>query len=90
MKLTIQITADDIAQGMPDNCSACPVALAVNRALHGWWASSVGKLYVTIVRGRHHEPKMADLPTDLMAFIRAFDAGAPLPPLADSYTLEFA
>ncbi len=40
MIVHIQVTAADVAAGQRGNCSKCPIALAINRALKpGYWAS---------------------------------------------------
>lgn len=31
--VTVQVTADDIANGVPGNCGLCPIALALHRIL---------------------------------------------------------
>jgi hypothetical protein len=33
MEVTIDVTQEDISRGVKGNCVACPIALAVNRAL---------------------------------------------------------
>lgn len=81
MKLHIEVTPEDIEDGMPGFGSSCPVALALRRSLDAYASydgaeSSVGEgaLYVC------HRPH--PLPPLVQDFVRRFDAGRSVEPLS--------
>jgi hypothetical protein len=80
--LTISVTAEDIAAGHPLACSACPVALAAQRAFGG--RPVIVDSFLSI---RGQEERLSwSLPDSVYAFIKAFDAGRPVQPF--SFLLE--
>jgi hypothetical protein len=71
---TINVTAEHIARGEPENCERCPVALAIMDALPGAGVPEVGPSQVTF---RVADDKWADidLPQAAGDFIETFDGG---------------
>lgn len=72
-KITIEVTADDIAEGIPQNCSHCPIALAVART----GIAKFINVYPGSVRLRNTMTRYGDLvllPKNAILFIDAFDS----------------
>ena len=65
MKITIDVTSDDIAGGKRLACEKCPVALAVSRRVVG--TASVSKFYISI------DGFLVKQPPTVKSFIRDFD-----------------
>jgi hypothetical protein len=79
MKLKIEVTAEDIQNGMPGWCGKCPVALAVRRALGGFVkreVASVGVSYAAV----YVDSRIHMLPSDARMFVQNFDEGEPVEP----------
>lgn len=74
MKKTFQVTQEDIDQGAPLECTACPVALAVKREL----GYEVFVTTVTIANKWSNES--AYLPDSVSLFIGQFDNAYPVAP----------
>jgi len=74
-KLRISVTAADIAEGMPQSPTHCPIALAVRRALESYEWVSVG-LGVCI------NDKFWALPRSGERFIARFDKSQSVKPFA--------
>lgn len=79
--ITINVTQRDIDHGKIQDCTDCPVALAIRR--------SVGPLYkvdvirsIVVISG-----KVRCLPREVSEFIRRVDAGLPVKPF--SFNLGF-
>jgi len=70
VKVTIEVTADDIANGKPGVCSLCPIALAILRALPGWGDATVTNWHVFPPDDGFAE---IDLPSAACDFIESFD-----------------
>ena len=66
MKITIDVTADDIQRGQRGNCRTCPVARAVAKRVFG--RIGVGIALITV--GRVVEVSTPDV---VVEFIRKFD-----------------
>jgi hypothetical protein len=85
MKLTINVTTDDIAAGERGSCRNCPVALAALRVLPGRSEVrvrprelSVAALGPAFAGGSRHFT--ADLPATAWVWISDFDDGEPVLP----------
>ena len=70
----INVTAGHIARGEPENCEACPVALAIMDALPSAGVPSVGPSEVTF-RVAVDKWVDIDLPRAVSDFIETFDGG---------------
>ena len=80
-RVTVNVTARDIINGLAAECYRCPVALALNRLLKKPYRAKVGSatvMYESITNsGNVYGPMMPLITSD---FIRAFDANRnPLP-----------
>jgi hypothetical protein len=67
MQVQVEVTQDDICNGFRGDCTECPIALALERALPGHHIE-VGNDSVW-----SSEEHLADLPADAVAFIVRFD-----------------
>jgi len=76
MKTLIEVTAEDIAKGIPKVCAACPVALAIKRVTGR--GASVMQLYI----GFHDGSGWIDSPREVLPFVRAFDNEQPVKPFS--------
>jgi len=81
--ITIDVTTEDIAMGKPTNCHACPIYLAVVRAMPHL---NRFLLDVTGVSVRYDRGRLASLPESAQDFISRFDAGQWVRPF--SFSLE--
>jgi len=74
-RVTVNVTARDIANGIRGECRSCPVARAINRLLKKPYVSIVGfssVCYHSITNsGNVYGP---DAPKNASSFIHAFDA----------------
>ena len=70
MKITIDVTQEDINKGIRDNESRCPVAKAIRRTFNGAKNIQVGTAIVFDLQNIHYS---ADLPKKLNTFISNFD-----------------
>lgn len=86
-ELVIEVSAEDIANGIPTAACSCPVALAVHRLLgpgevtvtadaHGAWIEADGSTWVLLDPGHR--------------FIELFDDGLPVQPGTFTATLVSA
>lgn len=66
MRITVSVTAEDIAKGKPCSCGHCPVALATQRAT-GQYVEASGS-YVD------SETHWAEVPASVARFISRFDS----------------
>jgi hypothetical protein len=76
-KTTIRVTLDDIALGLPSNCSKCPVAIAATKAGVERAQINTGLLF-GYVSGRHF---IARLPERVDRWVGSFDAGYHVDPI---------
>lgn len=80
-KLRVEVTAEDIAQGVRNQAFECPVACALTRSgldHPSAWPSRVYYGPFDAPNGR----LTAKLPEEAAAFIAAFDDGRPVEPFA--------
>ena len=70
----VTVTAADIARGRPYTPDACPVALAIERALGTWATVLVNRVYTTV--GRHTVVN----PGSVREFVERFDERFPVAP----------
>ena len=74
--MLIQVTRDDIRNGQPSRATKCPVALAINRAIHNdskYCTAGVCGAYISVyILGKM---KRYYTPEPVKDFIRAFDTG---------------
>lgn len=82
--VTINVTAEHIANGRRRKCGACPVALALNEATGLSW--SVHDSYATVPS---HE-MLWDLPDVVCTFVLKFDERRPVEPFAFELPVKFA
>jgi hypothetical protein len=73
--MNIQVTEDDIEQGVPFDPCRCPVALAIKRATRRRHII-VGESALEIGRLRYHTPH------ELRRFIEGFDLGRTVSPFS--------
>ncbi len=73
--LHIQVTEDDIKQGIKGKCDGCPIVLAINRQLmdncFAYVNGSIGKIYV---KSPFHQLCVFSIPIVAYQFIAAFDS----------------
>lgn len=89
MTLTVNVTAEDIAQGRRSDCHLCPVARALRRVTGSVWAA-VGR-YEMVWRGPNAKAIRCDTPDEVIRFVADFDSvpGVNIPPFAPfSFELE--
>jgi len=78
--MRIEVTAEDIKNGVFTDCRSCPVALALDRHTGDWW--SVGTSTAT----RIETGARFLLPPSACRWIHNFDCGDPVEPF--SFELE--
>ena len=87
MKVTINVSADDIAHGRIGECHFCPLARAMNRALpaidylHSW---AIDGLHAYL--GDKIDVSVA-LPDSCFTFVERYDAGCRVYPFTFEVTL---
>jgi hypothetical protein len=90
-ELVIEVTAEDIADGMRGECMWCPVAIAARRAL-GWSAAPSHGLEVVGDGGSHfvmiHGGQRWLLPAEATVFIGRFDTFHQVEPSTFTATLR--
>jgi hypothetical protein len=76
----ISVTADDIAAGVPHDCSRCPVALAIYRETNRYTyvVPHEGYIYVN--------GQIASSVPSMLSWAELFDEGKPVQPLAFDLT----
>ena len=74
--IEIDVTARDIAEGVPKNCSGCPIALAAQRVLPEFDNIIVGESIV--VEGE--EFYRYSMTNEALEFVGAFDNGQEVSP----------
>jgi len=80
---TIDVTEEDINDGVRQNCWTCPIALAAVRSLDDHTAYAALFLFVRRPGGTLSAP----LPNEAVRFMSDFDAGLPVKPF--SFTVTF-
>lgn len=85
MKVIVDVTMDDITDGEQGSCWACPVALAIGRALPEYVASVFDDSLILLGRrtDEHHTLHVSE---EVEAFIRSFDNDGDVRPF--SFELE--
>jgi hypothetical protein len=71
--MKIQVTQEDIDQGIRGMCYACPVARAINRHLREGYFSAVGIILIEIEDAEQIQFHEIDTPEIAAEFIRRFD-----------------
>ncbi len=84
MKLHVEVTAEDIANGVRKDCRSCPIARALWRC-PGVAAPIVGDVWTSVIVGG--EDLSASMPHEAESFVLAFDKSEPVEPFA--FYLEF-
>jgi len=77
-QVTIEVTAEDIAQGEAFDCGNCPIARAAKRALK--------KICVVNLSTAYWSTGSAPLTKKARAFVKNFDSGRPVQPF--TFTLD--
>jgi len=91
-ELVVEVTQEDIAEGMRHRCFLCPVSRAVNRAT-GIPFMAVGTAAVPDERIQLCDPKSSTtlveyaMPYEASNFVRDFDLGADVSPFTFTATL---
>lgn len=78
MKYTIEVTQADIDAGESQSCTACPIALAVQRVFPEC-RIEVTERAMYLYRGEELEAR-ANTPRTAARFVRLFDQGFPVEP----------
>jgi hypothetical protein len=84
LTLSVSVTAEDIAEGVPRSRCACPIANAVVRALHaaGLTIYDVQVSRCDLILGNEHTYRLFPIPQVAIDFIDAFDTYGSTDPLA--------
>jgi hypothetical protein len=77
----IQVTAEDIKQGVRTSCTKCPIALALNRATGRKWK-------VSGMRAENEEAGRVALPWEACRFQDRYDYDLPVNPFEFDITME--
>lgn len=91
-KLVVNVTAEDIASGVPNDCSDCPIARAIQRALPEYHVD-VTRSKIELARptgdGEVWSRGYYELPDVARKFVLAFDTDhqASYPPFSFTATL---
>lgn len=75
-RLKVEVTAEDIAAGVPSDCQECPIALALKRA--GVIEPAVAKTWFLAGKGAD----MVNLPPLGWSFVIEFDNGRKVEPFS--------
>ena len=78
-ELVIEVTADDIARGVANDCATCPIALAARR-LHPTARIYVGGELTREIVTYWPERACYDMPDEAVDFVATFDEGRPVAP----------
>lgn len=76
--VVVEVTAEDIAAGVPSNCRSCPIAVAIKR--HGFNNPWVDNSRLCFGQSEVRPPRAA------REFMEEFDAGIDVKPFA--FTVE--
>lgn len=89
MNVYIQVTAADVAKGQRKSCVACPIALAINRALKPGYHASLEKRTISLNYGSRSIPQQVGLyPAGLTPFIIRYDLTGEMSPF--TFAMEIA
>ncbi len=80
-KVTIEVTDDDISDGVPLLTHSCPIALAAKR-INLAKVISVGGHFAYVRNGYSSYPAIVTLPIEAIDFISAFDSNQPVEPFS--------
>jgi hypothetical protein len=81
--MRIEVTAEDIAEGVPQYGSTCAVGRALRRATGvGWYVDGEDAFRLL------DESEFIPLPPEAIGFVGRFDAGLPVEPLAFEFPWE--
>lgn len=83
--LDVEVTAEDIAKGVKEDCGACPVALALRRA--GLGRAMVDGTSISWSFGVSGGGDV-ECPCHVAEFIESFDEGDDVEPFSFQLTLE--
>jgi hypothetical protein len=91
VKVTIEVTAEDISRGKPRSTCGCPVALAINRQLklsetEHLITASVGRKFTQVLTLRR--VLVFWFPDNVQIFIDRFDSDQPVKPFSFEFELE--
>lgn len=89
MKVTINVTEDDILTGIRGICVLCPIARAINRVLsdNEYFAVVGNYLHISDYKESHFR-KVVVLPKVARAFINSFDEGEGVMPFSFELDIE--
>jgi hypothetical protein len=75
MKVTVQVTRDDIRRGQPEKCQYCPIAHALRRVIKPECGFLVTEFWVAIYPTIHTSGPSYDARLPLFAhlFVKSFD-----------------
>lgn len=76
MIMVINVTAEDISNGIPGSACYCPIALAIKRIKPSYYNATVGEM--TILAGSN----FFFMPSDAMNFIKRFDSALKVEPFS--------
>jgi hypothetical protein len=79
--MRVEVTAGDIAAGKADDCTECPVALALNRATRKAWWVEYDAAFQRWTPSRRLKP-MLRLTSLVSEWIQAYDRGEAVAPFA--------
>lgn len=90
--MNIQVTSQDIQRGKRGCLYNNPASLALNRATGKEWAVLYDTARPLIPSGRysHRYGASHELPIEVAAWLRAFDEGGAVAPIAFEFTLQAA
>lgn len=78
--VTVEVTRDRIAAGVPGQCDVCPIALAVMAVVAEGVSVSVGDDTIDLSLPGEDEPHSILTPDDAERFIADFDSSQPVAP----------
>ena len=85
-EVVIDVTEEDIKEGLPRSRGFCPIALATMRAFSDADKALINPDSFEVIKGRRVIAS-ADLPDEAVDFIDAFDGNVPVKPIR--FTLKF-
>jgi hypothetical protein len=94
--MRIEVTGDDVRDGIKGSCIYCPIARALRRCLdvEDPYGVQVNREFVVIsgspavADGRYVRPGVHDLPASASQFVQSFDAGAAVEPFSFDFDLS--
>jgi len=89
MNLIVDVTQDDIDNGVPEDEHHCPIAMAVRRKVPTTECVTVDVGQLLLVLQEHREQHFeADLPISAMKFVKNFDDGSSVHPFKFAVTMK--